>query len=223
MIRDASGAPIHTGRNYKRWVEQFGVSSALPAWIQAGSGTVSFFTTASSDGRSVVTSAATLNAEARLETAVRFDTTFLTEIAVTADGLFFNVDSSIEPSIRLDNDGGSGAGVALTQNASENTAVIRIYNASGNVFVPTNYQLRGGGVAVARRSVTLRWNQLTGEVFVEESGAVMAYAKPGVAFGGVTAIQPTRGLIRPRVQAIAMSAAAVAVTAATFAVETWSD
>jgi hypothetical protein len=60
---------------------------------------------------------------------------------------------------------------------SKRYLTIRNATATGNIFVPTNYQWRDGGKGGCRRDLTLRLRTMTKEIFVEEAGEVYGYVQ----------------------------------------------
>lgn len=211
MITDARGNPVPSGRVRKRFVADFGVDAALPTWLQAGSGTATINGVGSSQGSARVTSGAVSGNVAALQTVATFDPGKFTEIAVICEGLEFNTDTLMAPSLRLDIGGG---GVALVQNETEATASFRIVGGT-NTFIPIQYPFRGGGLATQRRNLTLRWRITTQELFVEEDGEVYGYAQSSALL--------TTAPVRPLINVTTKQAAAAWVQCQRFIVETWSN
>lgn len=211
MLTDAAGRPVPTGRVHKTFAADFGVDAALPSWLQAGAGTASIIGVGSGQGAARVTSGAVSGNVASLQTAALFDPSQFTELAVTVEGLSFNTDALMAPSLRMDI---GGAGVALVQNEVEATSSFRIVGGT-NTFIPVAYPFRGGGLATQRRNLTLRWRIRTQELFVEEDGEVYGYAQSSALL--------TTATVRPLVNVTTKQAVAAWVQCERFIVETWSN
>lgn len=170
---------------YKPYDDGF-IGGALPSWL-----TVPAVTGQNTEG--AVTSygnfpgaksflkvqcAARANAQAKLASAISFDTTVTEGCLWELDGLRFDSDAGI---VAMGLAGSGGKGMFLQQTQTEDTAVLR-WGAGAGVL-PTKFKFRGGGYAFSVRNVRMYARFRDASVFVFINDQCVAHVENAASFG----------------------------------------
>lgn len=133
VIRDAAGNIVPFGKVHKELIAEFLFGTA-PEWLEFV-GTPSF-EPLPDRGTLTVTTAATVGASAEIKLKHLIDSTKVTAIAITFEGLQFNgnIGISVQVGIKATD---SKAGITFFQNVNQKYGVIRAYKADGTY---TDYQ-----------------------------------------------------------------------------------
>jgi hypothetical protein len=184
LVRQLDGTLLYPGQVVKRLYEPFMPGGSLPSWLAAQAGTASFADTANGSFPSYArfTTAASVNAGARLWYTLDIRADMYTAIVWTLGGLRFDADTPMAQRVRLElATTASSRGIALMQNQSavtDTTCVMRGYiDATHFQDTTLNYQiLADSGFSRNRRNITLAWLPLEGLAYVLEDDQVLGSA-----------------------------------------------
>lgn len=186
IIRDRNGNIIPFGKTYKELSADF-LDGTLPAWLETV-GTVTF-QPLPDKGTITVATAATAGASAELKMKSLIDSSKVTAIAVTVEGLQINGNQSI--SVQLGIKGtDSKSGVTFFHNVNTLKGAIRTYKPDGTyVDEPQNmvfHTSMGQAGDEAQNSKNLTLLLCTGSQFPAGSERPSAYLGSGDQWGGLT-------------------------------------
>lgn len=179
--RDLAGNIIPAGRVSKRLYEPFMPGGALPSWLAAQAGTVTYDLASSSTAASgaKLTTAATNGAGARLWSTFDIYPAMHEEIIFTLYGLRFGNTDGYDVWFQLSQTG-NDRGVSFMHNnaTGDDGAFIRAHNSGGvNTDHTTGYNLKkSNGGSGKPRNVTMRWRPKRQEVALFEDDQMMGNA-----------------------------------------------
>jgi len=168
-IQDPTGAQVPAGRVVRTLVDWSPGWTAMPATIAVDAGTGTITPPASGNpGTLAISGSAT---RITFETQQDLDATQFAELNWTLFGVYANVQTSIRPTISIENAAGS-IGVGFSQGDGDATASLRIGQSGSPVTVPSQY-IWNAAQRTAHRNLTLQVRPPTGEVRVFEDDQVV--------------------------------------------------
>lgn len=156
MLYGLDGQPLRTGKVTRTLTADF-LTGALPSWLVASVGTITFDPVASTQGRVVCTPTGA-NLAAGIKTSFTLSAAQWTEIAWTVEGLRFSEDGGFNCAIAVVS---SNGGVVFRHNSGETRARLDVRNSAGTYTAPLDwydgYRVHGQGNGPQSRNLTLAW------------------------------------------------------------------